>query len=103
MKPDHQQDRQPEMICCFRPDGSFDLGLFLRSPQVLSGLIFVAAGILGSIAVNLWVASRSRMLSMFLLMFCTFTCLSGGDTLVRCINFQLQAKNKNGNQNKKRK
>lgn len=88
---------------CFREDGSFDLGAFLRAPQVLGALIFIIIGLGISFLVTNVLKVESPFVNMLVLMLCGFSCLSGAENISKYFNMQREARDAHMGKGSKKK
>lgn len=77
---------------CFRPDGSFDLGAFLRAPQVLGALVFIVAGLGICFLVTHVLKVDNNFVCMMVLMVCGMASLSGAESISKYYNMQREAR-----------
>ncbi len=91
MENNESENKMMPLIPCFRPDGSFDFKLFITSPQVVFGGIFIIAGILASFLFTYVWPIESNFIGMMVLMLCTFVSFSGAETIVKYVNTSREA------------
>lgn len=77
---------------CFRPDGSFDLGAFLRAPQVLGALVFIVGGLGICFLVTHVLKEENNFICMMVLMLCGMSSLSGAESIAKYFNMQREAR-----------
>lgn len=88
---------------CFRPDGSFDLGAFLRAPQVLGAIVFIVAGLGISFLVTNVLKVDSPFICMMVMLLCGFSALSGAESISKYYNMQREARDAHMGKGKKKK
>lgn len=77
---------------CFRQDGSFDLGAFLRAPQVLGALVFIVLGLGICFLVTNVLKVESNFVCLMVMLLCSFACLSGAESISKYYNMQREAR-----------
>lgn len=77
---------------CFRPDGSFDLGAFLRAPQVLGALVFIIAGLGLSFVVTHVLKVENNFVCFTVMLVSGFASFSGAENIAKYYNMQREAR-----------
>ena len=77
---------------CFRQDGSFDLGAFLRAPQVLGALVFIIAGLGLSFVVTHVLKVENNFVCFTVMLVSGFASFSGAENIAKYYNMQREAR-----------
>ena len=77
---------------CFRPDGSFDFGAFLRAPQVLGALVFIIGGLGLSFVVTYVLKVESNFVCFTVMLLSGFASFSGAENISKYYNAQREAR-----------
>ena len=86
---------------CFREDGSFDLGAFLRAPQVLGAIIFIVAGLGLSFLVTHILKVENNFVCFAVMLICGFASFSGAENIAKYYNMQREARDAHMGKGKK--
>ena len=77
---------------CFRKDGSFDLGAFLRAPQVLGALVVSIAGLGLSFVVTHVLKVENNFVCFTVMLVSGFASFSGAENIAKYYNMQREAR-----------
>ena len=77
---------------CFREDGSFDLGAFLRAPQVLGAIVFIIAGLGLSFLITHILKVENNFICFAAMLICGFASFSGAENISKYYNAQREAR-----------